>query len=173
MTASDVVKLRMKIGIQEFEAEGPRDLVLAQLELWQHLAGFATGPRPTSGDGDAVARTLFSIDDRDQLVALRLRPGGQRRNADAALLLLYGYRTCFAVAEGAAVPARRLQAALAASGHRPKRIGRTLAPHIAAGWVRKGGSHKHETYALTGPGQAHAATLARQLVEAATRSPSA
>ena len=39
MPAVERVKLRMKIGLHELEAEGPRDLVMAQLDIWTRLAG--------------------------------------------------------------------------------------------------------------------------------------
>jgi hypothetical protein len=58
----DVVKLRMKIGVHELEAEGPRDLVMAQLEIWRQLAGLgANQAHPIAGD-DAALRRLFAID---------------------------------------------------------------------------------------------------------------
>jgi hypothetical protein len=178
---TDVVKLRVKIGVHEFEAEGPRDLVTAQFEAWKQLAGLAPASPDAAGiarqeatiaardvrtaDGrEAALRNLFAVDAKQQLVTLRVRPTGQRRNADAALLLLYGYRSSFAADEGVDVPAARLKAALLASGHRPKRLDRAIAPHVAAGLVRKGGRHKHETYALTTPGCQHAAALARKLL---------
>ena len=177
----EVVRLRMKIGAHEFEAEGPRDLVTAQLEAWKQLAGLDRAPQdPTSmsiqgvtiaareartaDGGDPALRNLFAVDAEQKLVTLRVRPTGQRRNADAALLILYGYRSSFAADDGMDVPAARLKAALAASGHRPKRLDRAIAQHLAAGLVRKGGHHKHETYALTTPGCQHATALARKLL---------
>jgi hypothetical protein len=80
-------------------------------------------------------------------------------------LILYGYRTWFAATDDEEVPATRLKAALAASGHRPKRLDRVLASYLAAGLVLKGGRHRHERYALTMSGRQHAAALARRLSE--------
>jgi len=167
MSAIEVVKLRMKIGVHEFEAEGPRDLVTAQLETWKQLAGLdAAGTADgRTAAADPALRALFTADAEQKLIRLRVSPGGQRRNADAALLILYGYHTWFAATDDEEVPATRLKAALAASGHRPKRLDRVLAPHLAAGLVLKGGRHRHETYALTMPGRQHAAALARRLCE--------
>lgn len=163
MSTIEVVKLRMKIGVHEFEAEGPPDLVTAQLETWKHLAGLdaaaATADGRTAAGGDPALRALFAADAEQKLIRLRVRPSGQRRNADAALLILYGYHTWFTASEDEAVPATRLKAALAASGHRPKRLDRVIAPHLAAGLVSKSGRHRHATYALTISGRQHAGSL--------------
>jgi hypothetical protein len=180
MPAIDRVKLRMKIGVHEFEAEGPRDLVIAQLDIWMRAAGLATTPAgdATAAAGDHAGRSpaardfrperhpglgdVFRVDAERQLIILRVRVNGRRRNADAALVLLHGFDTCFGTGDGADVPAVRLRAALAASGHRLRRMDRALAPYVAAGLVHKGGRHKHETYALTAPGSRHAAALVRR-----------
>jgi hypothetical protein len=61
------------------------------------------------------------------------------------------------------VPAATLKAAFAASGYRHQRIDRALTRYLAAGLMRKSGTHKHETYALTLSGEQHAAALVRHL----------
>lgn len=96
-------------------------------------------------------------------ITLRATLDGRRRNADAVLLLLYGYQSCLGGGDGTEVPAVHLRAALPGSGHRLKRPDRALTPYLAAGLVRKGGRHKHETYALTARGAQHAAALVRHL----------
>jgi hypothetical protein len=156
MGAVERVKVRMKIGVHELEAEGPRELVMAQLNIWTRLAGLpaATAADGVAGDGDPALRSLFAVDAERQLVTLRASLNGQRRNADAALLLLYGYKNCLGGKGGTEVPDNHLSAALVPSGHGLK---------VAAGWARKAGRHKHETYALTTPGVQRAAALARRL----------
>ncbi len=181
MPAVERVKLRMKIGVHEFEAEGPHELVSAQVERWLRAAGLGTTPvdgRPAAADdralrvsagepagaaADATLKTLYRVDPEQQLITLRVRVNGRRRNADAALLLLHGFDTCLGAGEGSATPAVRLRAALAASGHRLGRVDRALAPYVVAGLVCKAGRHKHETYALTAPGTRRAVALARHL----------
>ena len=185
MPASEPVKVRMKIGAHEFEAEGPADVVIAQLDIWIRAAGLAppmptevaaTPPPPAetetraapggTGTSDPALRTLFRVDADRHFITLRARLNGRRRNADAALVLLYGFDTCFGVGDGADIPAARLRDALAASGHAIRRVDRAVAPYVSAGYVRKAGRHKHETYALTASGARHAGTLIRRLVPA-------
>ena len=180
MPAVERVKLRMKIGVHEFEAEGPRDLVIAQVATRMRVAGLGTTPvndpasaatdrtrGASSGEGaHAAMQNLFRVDAERQLITLRVRVNGRRRNADAALLLLYGFDTCLGAGDGAATPAVRLRAALAASGYRVRRVDRALGRYVLAGLVCKAGRHKHETYSLTAPGTRHAAVLARQLAPA-------
>lgn len=164
MPGVERVKLRMKIGLHEFEAEGPRDVVMAQLDIWTRLATLsATTDADRAGAAAPALRDLFHVDKTRQLITLRANVAGRRRNADAALMLLHGFQTCLGGDGTASVPAARLNAALAASGHRLKRPGRVLTSYVAAGLVRRGGRHKHETYALTLPGAQHAAALVKRL----------
>lgn len=142
----DVTKLRMKIGPHEFEAEGPRELVAAHFEAWKQLiaahpvaavtaetaavppAGTVAGQQAASA---ATPRDIFAVDPARKRITLRVSPAGKSQDADAALLILYGYRLCFGE-EGQAVVVTRLKEALAASGHPRSRIDRTLARHVRA-----------------------------------------
>lgn len=165
MSASERVKLRMKIGVHELEAEGPRDLVMAQLEIWKRLAGLPDGAAAdrVHGETDAALRSLFDVQTERKLVTLRAALTGQKRNADAALLLLYGYRTFLDGGDGTGVPAVRLRAAVAASSYRVQRLDRALTQYIAAGLLQKAGRYQHTTYALTASGAQRAAALVRRL----------
>ncbi len=169
MPCVERIKLRMKIGVHEFEAEGPRDVLTAQLDTWLRAAGLRTLPaaddaaRPAATDPASDSRLrVFRVDGEHQLVVLRVDVNGRRRNADTALLLLHGFDTCLGGGDGAETAAVRLRTALAASGCRPRRMDRSLAPYVVAGLIRKGGSHKHETYALTAAGTRRAVLLARR-----------
>jgi hypothetical protein len=160
------IKLRMKIGAHELEAEGPRDLVMAQLEIWSRLAGLP--PAPSTADrsaqpADPDLASLFRVGPGRQTIALRARLGGRTRNADAALLLLYGHPRLLGGDSGAEIPAIRLRAAVAASGHRVQRLDRVLTHYVSSGLVRKAGRPRHETYALTPAGIQRAAALVRHL----------
>ena len=104
-------------------------------------------------------RHLCAVDRQRNLITLRVSPAG---DADAALLLLYGFRQCGAD-DGQELLATRLQAALAASGYRRGRLDRTLARHRAARLVRQAGHRKGSTYELTPAGYQRAETLAQAL----------
>lgn len=192
----DPMKLRLKIGGHEFEAEGPSDLVGAHLETWKSLAGFgpppdpapaagktpsaepreaeppkAAAPQPDTAARDAAIRQLFAVDAEHNLISLRVSPNSLRRNSDVGLLLLYGFGTLLGEGvDGAEVAPARLDAAFTASGRRLKRVDRAIARHLATGLIRRGGPHKHPTYTLTVTGQQRAVALARQLAGASGKS---
>ena len=106
---ADTAKLRVKIGPHEFEAEGPLHVIAEHFKTWQQLiatpplAGQSGAPAPRAAvepagppaSGSSVPPDLFTVDTPRKLVALRWYPGGKTRHADAALLLLYGYRLAF------------------------------------------------------------------------------
>lgn len=166
MPPAERVKLRMRIGLHELEAEGPRDLVMAQLAIWARLAALPTAAAaaaPANDGDDPALRRLFNVDAERKLVTLRAALAGQKRNADAALLLLYGYRTFLGGGDGTEVPTVRLQTAVAASGHRVQRLDRALMRYISAGLIQKGGRYKRVTYGLTASGAQRADALVRRL----------
>ena len=163
MPTVENIKLRMKIGAHELEAEGPRDVVMAQLEIWSRLAGLSPASSTANrmvqpADSDLAA--LFTVDRDRQAIALNAPLAGRTRNADAALLLLYGHPRLLG---GAEIPAVRLRAAVAASGHRVQRLDRVLTHYVSSGLVRKAGRPRHETYALTPAGMQRAAALVQRL----------
>lgn len=168
----EVVKLRLKIGAHEFRAKGPPDVVNGHLETWKVLAGLGPPAMPipapaASGPAEAaddpVLPQLFTVDAERKLVTLRISPETIRRHGDVALLLLYGYSRLLNTDGGGEVSPQRLEAALIQSGRRVQRVDRALARHLASGWVRKGGRHKHAVYALTPAGERSAGAWARQL----------
>ena len=176
--ASDRIKLRMKIGVHEFEAEGPHDLVAAHFETWMrltavaspaasgdaggvHASAIASGHAASAGVGDAEMLKLFTVDTANKSIRLRVTLTGQRRNADAGLMILYAYHKWFPNEE---VHAARLQAAMTASGYRLKRLDRALARYLGAGLLRKGGRRKRAIYAVSTQGERHAVAVVRHLL---------
>ncbi len=164
------LKLRMKIDAHEFEAEGPSEVVVAQLRTWEHLTGLSTrtpavnlaGPQ-AAPDPVAAWSQLFAVDADQKLVTLRTNLRGRQRNANAALLLLFGFGTLSAAGNGGAITPTRLAAAMRASGYPVQRVDRTLAPHVAAGLLHRSGPRKQPTYTLTASGHQYAAVFARRL----------
>ncbi len=160
----------MKIGAHEFEAEGTREAVVVQLETWQRLMSWAMQSNPAStapatgvaAGPDPAFGQLFGVDAGGK-VTLRASLQGRQRNANAALLLLYGWAISSPGGNGWAVTPARLADAMRASGYRLKRVDRALVPHLAGGLVHRGGPRKQPTYALTAAGHQFAAALARRL----------
>lgn len=175
----DTYKLRVKIGSHEFEAEGPPKDVKTQFEEWKKL--ITSSPRtslaPDAGtaklpathvteaqtrEGLRAPWDVFNIDSKRKLVTLLVHPTGESRDADAALLVLYGYKQAFEQDE---VPVTKLKESLEVSGLRPDRIDRTLSVHIKAGFIMKTGRAKGGKYRLTNTGFSHADAMARKLFE--------
>jgi len=174
----DNQKLRLKVGPHEFDAEGPPETVSAQFEAWKQLiTAFPAGreltpPKPSklsnmveevqTKDGRRATWDIFDVEDERKLVTLSVHPTGEKRDADAVLLWLFGFRQAFQLNE---VPVTRLIQALEISGLRPARIDRALGPHLREGLVLKGGHGKGGKYRLTNTGLARAEELARVLFE--------
>ena len=173
-------KLRVKIGTHEFEAEGPVKTVQEQFKSWKALIESlpssnegaperVPGHIPSSHvseirtpEGPATSLDVFDHDDKRKLVTLRVHPTGENRDADAALLILYGYKEIEARDE---VPVTKLKDALEVSGLRPDRVDRTLTPHIRGGLILKAGRAKGGKYRLTNTGHSKARQMVNELFE--------
>lgn len=93
-------KVRVKIGDAEFEAEGSEQTVKEQYESF--LASLAASPanggkkaaeEPPPKDPDTNNERLIARAFKDEggILSLRLHPKGDNRDADALLMILYGY----------------------------------------------------------------------------------
>ncbi|MBI4480091.1 MAG: hypothetical protein HY651_08725 [Acidobacteria bacterium] len=181
----ETARLKVKIGVHEFDAEGPPDQVAAQFQVWKELIS-ANPVQPdtqqkriapgipseliTEGrtrEGFAVPWDIFSIDSDKDLMTLRVHPpAGDTRDADAILLVMYGYRRAGNEGQGIAeVPVTKLKESLDVSGIRIARIDRAAAPHLKAGYLLKAGRGKGGIYRLTNTGHAKADEMARRLFE--------
>lgn len=103
-------RIKTKVGVHEFEADGPKDVVIAQFNAWlaaiQAMPATVT-PADTANEqkanssatsnSNAHAKSEVSEDvmervfRRDDGLTLAALPGGERFEADALLALLYGY----------------------------------------------------------------------------------
>ncbi len=161
-------RVRMKLGAHEFEAEGPPELIAAHFATWRELLGAfsqggdATGTSRPALASERAASELFALDAQRKLVTLRRYPGGRTPDADAVLLLLYGFIHVLGE-NGRSVAVTRLQRALAGSGRADARIYRNLERYREAGMVRKYGRRRGSSYQLTATGEERAAALVRTL----------
>jgi hypothetical protein len=177
-----ISKLRVKVGINEFEAEGLPEQVTAQYEAWKELIektpqSAAATPSvpviPSSAVTEVKTREgffstpwdIFGGDHDGDLMSLRVHPpAGETRDADAILLVLYGYRKAGNQGEGVVeVPVTKLKESLDVSGLKISRIDRAAAPYVKTGYILKAGRAKGGVYRLTVTGYARAEELAQRL----------
>jgi hypothetical protein len=160
---AETQKIKIKLGSNEFEAEGPVDLVKAQLSEFLEIIksagtaqlGASPAPIPPSpvGAEDGLKGPQAELVDRifkqerDGLVSLKVLPKGKDRDADTLLLLLYGYKR---LKNQENILGTRLMKAATRSGLQIKRIDRTFTPHESL--IVKGGYRRGKTYTLNNQG---------------------
>lgn len=173
---ADPHKLRVKVGAHEFEAEGTQESVTAQFEAWKALISApaqASPPKPSrlsqvveevrTKDGMIGATwDIYEVDDKRKLVTIKVHPTGDQRDADAVLLILWGYLKALQQSE---VRVTQLMESMRVSGLTVGRLDRAIAPYRKEGFVLKGGKGKGGTYRLTHTGSTRAEDLARVLFE--------
>jgi hypothetical protein len=103
---------------------------------------------PSNFDSDQLGR-IFTIDDKRDLVTLRILPTGEDRHREAVLLVLYGY---LRLRNSDEVVVTKLKASLESSGSAPDRVDRAAIPSQREGLLVKGGSGKGGRYRLTNKG---------------------
>jgi hypothetical protein len=185
MQAASIVRIRMndskhvkmKIGDAEFEAEVPADKVQAMYD--QFLAALQnrapakapTVPSANGGSSDQVVGAAEATFDSsmmqrifeqraDGFVTLKLLPKGDGKEADAFLLLLFGYRRL--KGEEVVLGTHLLRAA-ELSGLSTYRPAHALASHER--YVIRGGLKKGSTYALNNQGVTKAEEIAAKMFE--------
>lgn len=180
-------RLRIKIGDCEFEAEGSQEIVERQFSEFKELlksppvsnhqgsnnngggANEGNAPKllsekiitPVSFATDQYWKT-FKFDEKRNLLSLSIRPMGDAAQADAILLLLFGYKF---LKEQDEVIVTQLKDGLEQSGFSVNRIDRAIAPYVRSLFVIKTGKAKGGRYRLTNSGTTKAQTLANQLIE--------
>lgn len=157
-------KLHIKLGSSEFEGEGPEDAVKEAYQ--QFLEAFAAykgvgenqpekppeqqPQRPEGVAADLLQKAFIREGDS---VSLRHLPPADRasRNADAAILVLYGYKKLAAQED---VLVTKLNDSLRTSGISVDRLDRFMAVH--ASLYRKGGQRSGGRYSLNNQGELQA-----------------
>jgi hypothetical protein len=153
-------KIHVKIGDSEFSAEGTEALVKEQYDRFLEIVGnkpAADRSRPSdqkpNSNGNGIAppprdklSRLFEVDGNG-LVSLRILPRTDNRDADALLLILYGFKT---QADKADVNSGQLMVAAKQSGLQMDRIDRVIAVHKQ--YVTDGGFKRGKRYGLNNQG---------------------
>jgi hypothetical protein len=165
-------RIKVKIGNAEFEAEGGAEDVKAQYEAFLALlkSSPSTHSPPTTRDPEQERPDAASLDDallsrvfqtgKDGVVSLKVLPRSEQREADALLLLLFGYRRIQKVDN---VFGTQLAKAARASGIGVERIDRTLDTH--ASLFIRGGRRRGAKYTLNNQGVAAAERLVRKIFD--------
>jgi hypothetical protein len=179
---NDTKRIRMKIGDSEFEADVPSDEVVQQM-YDRFLAAIekraaesqvtpikASDPKPPKGSSDAAEKPPAEAADGltarifelrpDGYVTLKMLPKGDQKEADAFLLLLYGYRK---LKGEETVLATHLLRSAEFSGLQAYRPAHALTVHER--YVIRGGYKKGSTYALNNQGLPKAEEIAAKIFE--------
>lgn len=149
-------KLNVKLGPAEFSAEGPEETVKQAFQQFLEAAsgqvsGSIREPAGTDdqrrGSSQALLERAFSRD--GDIVSLRHLPPQDNPNriADAAILLMYGFRAILKVED---VPVTKLNRALKRSGLTVNRLDRFVGPR--SGLFMKGGTRSGGRYTLNNLG---------------------
>ena len=178
-TEINLIKLRVRAGEWEFEAEGEQKTVIQQFEKFQDLVKewIATFPgkeeapvRPqqtqvlhSSQNQDLPLPSLNRIletDPHSSILLCRIPPPGKGSEAKLVLLLLLGYLEIRGVTE---VSVLALKQAIKQSLHPVLRLDRVLHNYIRDRFVTKIGRGKGGRYRLTPLGIKKAVTIAEEL----------
>lgn len=168
-------RLKIKIGDQEFEAEGPPEIVQAQFAAFRELVSIIpprqsakeqeTGnqnktnqPQKATTDGPLELSRIMKVEGR--VVSLTVRPGSLE---DALMLMLLGQKV-FRNNDG--VTGSEIVDGLRVSGQSKEGSGRVLQKVAEEGCVIITGTHRGKRYRLTNQG----ATKAQEIARAAIRS---
>jgi hypothetical protein len=171
-------KLSVEIGVNRFNAEGPEETVKADFQnflaaireknvvVTPGTASATAGVNPptvvvTPSLDRALLERVFQIDGKGTVSLRLLPPDSQTRNADAALLLLYGYRVMGNLQE---VPVMKLNDGLRTSGVSVDRLDRFIGTHSA--YYMKGGTRSGGRYTLNNQGLAAAESLLKRAFQA-------
>jgi hypothetical protein len=173
----DSYKLHLKIGPHEFSAEGPTEVVKQDFELWKSMikdlpAQPTTPATPqqnsaTPQSSGALAKEqierVYIVDEKRDMLSLRVLPRSDDRYADALLLVLLGHKIIKGADE---TMVTQLKPALRQSGCMIDRIDQIAAKYVRQGFLNKGGMGKGGRYSLTNSGTEKAITILNNLASA-------
>lgn len=164
-------KIRVKVGPNEFDAEGPKEFVEDLFRRFESLINNKTPLLPVSHPKteaekwqavDAVAESPFAkvFHLEGNRISLIGRFNGEDRELDAALLVLFGHKE---LKSADAVSADELLYGLKHTGYTVDRADRLMKRGKDKGLVNFSGVRRGTRYRLTIPGISRAKELAREL----------
>ena len=173
-------RVKMRIGVHEFEAEGSPEIVQQQLEAFKSL--LLSQPPPSAADQQAHQETqsaeestpatitqptqaptahvrlegILHADGR--VVSLTALPGTVE---EAALLIMLGQKE---LRNNVSATGQEVGDGLAQSGKPTQRVDRIMEKHIRDAFVLKTGLGRATRYRLTNQGMSKALNVARELL---------
>ena len=167
-------KLRIKIGDHEFEAEGPSEIVQAQLAAFKellanpqaHTKQAETPESQTQNSPASVKSAPNGPPALDKIIKVEGRVVSLTAHTnsleDALMLLLLGQKT-FRSNDG--VTGSELVDGLKRSGQSTDHMGRTLEKIASEGSIIITGAHRGKKYRMTNQGVTKAQQIARGVIE--------
>lgn len=166
-------KLRIKIGDHEFEAEGPPEIVQAQLAAFKELLAdpqthTKQAETPTQQAADSLTQRVGPsgppaldkiIKVEGRVVSLTARTNSLE---DALMLLILGQKT-FRSNDG--ITGGELVDGLKRSGQSTEHMGRTLEKIASEGNIIITGAHRGKRYRMTNQGVTKAQQIARGVID--------
>lgn len=168
----DIIKIKMKIGDHEFEAEGPAEVVQAQLAAFKEIIASQSGPIGSSGarqdqqtqldQGQITQASALQLDKmfkvEGRIVSLTAHPGSPD---DATLLIMLGQKQ---FRGNDAITGQEIGDGLDHSGIRVLRVDRVMDKFVRDGFVLKVGLGRASRYRLTNPGFNKGQSIAKELL---------
>ena len=153
------LKIRIKIGDNEFEADGPADIIQNELIRFNRSLGLKTEPSiPEPKAPRADIEKVSEVNGR--IVSLK---GNAQAPAETILAILLGQQL---LRNNTKVMGSEIMAGLRRSGITISRADYILRNLIADASVATGGSHRRRRYRLTNRGIEKAQEVARSLAAA-------
>jgi hypothetical protein len=166
----DTQKLKLKIGIHEFEAEGPVEIVQSQFAAFKELISIVppspaqqieSAPRSEEGKREVLphlaTEKILKADGR--VVSLTARCDSVD---EAILLVLLGQKEFRSNQEATGA---EIMDGLMQSGYRIPRVDRLMDKLTADGSIITMGIHRGRRYRLSNQGLTRALSIAREVIE--------
>jgi hypothetical protein len=168
----DTSRIKVKIGGNEFEAEGPTDLVKEQFEAFKEIIRLTPAKSQNNPMSDSVQTLvnqftadgipIISLDKilhvSGRIVSLTALP---TTSEDAALLIMLGHKE---LKQNVSVTGQEIGDGLAQSGRPVPRVDRIMESAMSEALVLKTGVKRGTRYRLTNQGLVKAQGLARDLI---------
>lgn len=163
-------RIHIKLGDYEFEAEGPTDVVNKQFEAFQdmvkHLGSVPKVPDAPKTDQDneseqLIDNTAYSriFHESGDLLSLTATPETDTSNADALLLLIYGY---YKLKNEPKITGVTLMKAARQSGVSINRVDRYM--DIKKEFILTGGAKRGKRYSLNNKGMQYVEEMIKEML---------